>query len=481
MMTRTRTSARCARLLRRHMLELAALTIACLLSAACSATSSSRYALPSGWHDITPSSESLASYAMSPDEPGLIVACIGAPSHVSADPPGPAVLWRTRDGGTSWQQLNSDGYVGTCRVAMPAGGHGLVFAVNVLGNEKIQVSANGGDSWRTLTLSYSEADGGIQAEFAQLAGAVYRDGVLYAAGVATGYGDNGASMSMFSASNDDGQTWRAIEAARDPLLKQGYVVQAIAADYRAPGAWFRLIAPSYGAGNAPAALEHSGNGGVTWTIVDTFGPSGLYYGQGRATLVTSPAEPGRLCVGLEPTMFTAQANPTPSPQGSIQNEVYSAILMGHSYIGPPPLPPRAVALMGSDDGGLHWSGATVASQSSGDGGGMVPSGVVIGAHGNCYLASTASRFGSADKNQYTATIWRLVPNVSAPEVIASLSQVGMSAFAVAPGSGTQGERLIADMLTISHSDTRTQPCGPDCTAIEYPVPDTPHLIWASAP
>lgn len=470
MTTPTLTSTPRARLVRRHTLAVAALTIACLLSAACGAPGSSSYTLPAGWHDITPSAQSLVSYAISPNVPGLIVACIGARGHVSADSPGPAVLWRTRDGGATWQQLNTDGYVGGCQVAMPAGGHGLVFALNALGNELFQVSANGGDSWHALTLSYSAMDGGIQAEFAQLAGAVYRDGVLYAAGVATGQGDNGASMSTFSASNDDGQTWRPIETARDPLLTHGYVVQAVAADYRSPSAWFRLLAPSYGAGNAPATLEHSSNGGVTWTIVDTFGPNGLYYGQGRATLVTSPTAPGRLCAGLEPELITAQPNTTPSPVASMHHEVYSV-----APLGPPHMPPRAVALLGSDDGGLHWSGATTANHS------MVPPGVAIGARGACYLAGTTSHFGSSDKNQYAATIWRLAPNASAPDVIASLPQMGMSVFALAPDSGGHGERLIAGLLTISHSDTRTRSCGPDCTTIEYPGPDTPHLIWANVP
>ena len=472
-----RTRDRLKGLSRRGVLPVAALTIACLLSAACGA-SSAHDSLPTGWHDITPSSQTLATYAISPDVPGLIFACIGAPSHVSADPPGPAVLWRTRDGGASWQQLNRDGYVGGCQVAMPAGGHGLVFALNMLGNEMLQVSANGGDSWRTLTLHYSEAYGGIQAEFALLAGAVYRDGALYAAGVATGQNDNGASMSTFSASNDDGLTWRAIEAVRDPLLKQGYIVQAIAADYRAPGAWFRLMAPSYGGGNAPVTLEHSINGGVTWTVVDTFGPNGIYYDRGRATLATSPTAPGRLCVGLEPDMITAQPQLTPSPgtsTTSMYHEVYSVIRMG-----PPYMPPRAVALMGSDDGGLHWSGATVANHTS-DYGGMVPPGVAMGAHGTCYLAGTVSHFASSDKNQYAATIWRLVPNASAPEVVAALSQVGMNTLAVVPGSGAHDERLIADLLTISHTDTRTEPCGPGCTAYQYPGPDTPHLVWANVP
>jgi hypothetical protein len=112
---------------------------------------------------------------------------------------------------------------------------------------------------------------------------------------------------------------------------------------------------------------------------------------------------------------------------------------------------------------------------------MVPPGVAIGADGICYLAGTTSHFGLSDKNQYAATIRRLVSNVSAPEVIASLPQVGMNAFAVAPGSSAHGGRLIADLLTISHTDTRTQPCGPGCTSFEYPGPDTPHLIWATAP
>lgn len=465
---------------RRRAPAAAALAVACLLSAACGVTSggASSYTLPGGWHDITPSSETLASYTISPDVHGLIVACIGAPGHVSAAPPGPGTLWRTRDGGAHWQQLNSDGYEATCQVAMPAGGHGLVFALNTLGTQMIRVSANGGDSWRTLNLSYSDEDGGMQAEFAQLAGAVYRDDMLYAAGVATGQGDNGASMSMFSASSDDGQTWRRIEAAPDPLLRQGYAVQAIAADYRAPGAWFRVIAPSYGAGNAPATLEHSSDGGVTWSVVDAFGPNGLYYGQGRATLVTSPAQPKRLCAGLEPDMITAQPNTSPSPEGSIQNDAHGGILAG-----PPYQPPRAVALLGSDDGGLHWSGATVSGNNQSNAR-MVPPGVAIDSYGGCYLAGTTSQFGSGDKNQYAAAIWRLAPGAPAPEVVVSLPQVGMSAFVVAPGSGgsgSQGERLVAEVLSISHTDTRTQSCGPGCTTIEYPGPDTPRLIWANAP
>lgn len=72
MTTPTLTSTPRARLVRRHTLAVAALTIACLLSAACGAAGSSPYTLPAGWHDITPSAQSLVSYAISPDVPGLI-------------------------------------------------------------------------------------------------------------------------------------------------------------------------------------------------------------------------------------------------------------------------------------------------------------------------------------------------------------------------------------------------------------------------
>lgn len=461
----------------RHALAATALALVCLLIAGCGLTSggSTGYTPPGGWHEVTaPTSSTIASYAVSPDVPGLIVACIGSPGHVSADPPGPATLWRTRDGGASWQQLSSDGYVAGCQVAMPTGGHGLVFALNTLGTQMIQVSTDGGDSWRTLTMRYSGEDGGIQAEFAQLAGAVHRDGALYAAGLATGQGDNGASMSMFSASRDDGQTWRRIEAAPDPLLRQGYTVQAIAADYRSPGAWFRVIAPSYGAGNAPATLEHSSDGGMTWSVLGTFGPNGLYYGQGRVSLVTSPVRPTRLCVGLEPDMTTAQPDTSPSPEGNIQYNAHGGILAG-----PPYLPPRDVALMGSDDGGLHWSGASLYGKGQSNGR-MVPPGAAMDAHGNCYLAGTTSQLGYANAVQDTATIWRLAPGSATPQVMASFARLVMGAFAVAPAGNTSAARLVAVAVVFGHGNTEGQSCGPGCVK-EYAGPDTPHLIWANAP
>jgi hypothetical protein len=84
--------------------------------------------LPAGWHDITPpDGRSIASYAVSPDVPGLMFACIGAPeNYTSASPMGPATLWRTRDGGDHWQALHVDGLNAGCEVRMPRGGQGTL-------------------------------------------------------------------------------------------------------------------------------------------------------------------------------------------------------------------------------------------------------------------------------------------------------------------------------------------------------------------
>lgn len=433
---------------------------------------------PAGWHDVTPpASGTLVSYAVSPDVPGLIVACIGSFGHVSAAPPGPATLWRTRDGGATWHQLDASGLLAGCRVTFPAGGHGLLFALNDFGAAPfIRVSPDAGDSWRTLSLASTGEDGGIQAEWDQLVASVMRDGLLYAPGVATGAGDNGASMSLFSVSADDGQTWKAVEAAPDPLLRQGYTVQAIAADYRQPGAWFRLIAPSYGAGSGPATLEHSGDGGATWTPTSTVGPVGSYYGQGRATLVTTPAQPGRLCAGMNPDTDIAQPDTSPSPDAGLAAPAHGGVLAG-----PPYLPPRAVALYGSDDGGQHWRGSVVVGHDRVNGRSVSP-GVAVDAHGGCYLAGTSSPRGGQGEDQFTATVWRLVPGATTPEVVVALARVGMETFAVAPGgAGGLSERLVAEVLTISHSDTRSESCGTGCVSIAYPVPDTPHLDWTAAP
>src|SRR5262249_45835991 len=77
----------------------AGLAIALLALAACGTSgNTSPYSVPVGWYDVSPpTADPIASYTISPDAPGLIVACIGAQTgHMSASPLGPATLWRTR-------------------------------------------------------------------------------------------------------------------------------------------------------------------------------------------------------------------------------------------------------------------------------------------------------------------------------------------------------------------------------------------------
>src|SRR5262249_17311110 len=154
----------------------------------CGVATGNAYTPPADWHDITPpTGEQITSYAISPDVPGLIVACIGdQTAHISAAPMGPAHIWRTRDAGAHWQILPTTHSYGGCKVAMPAEGHGTVVAENLLGPQAsaqqfITVSHDAGDTWQTLTTdaTYPLA---LQAVFTLLSAGAYRGGQLYSVG-----------------------------------------------------------------------------------------------------------------------------------------------------------------------------------------------------------------------------------------------------------------------------------------------------------
>ncbi len=472
--------------------------LAVLLALAACGVNIPPYSVPAQWHDVSPpTTDPIANYAISPDVPGLIVACIGSQTgNTSASPLGPATLWRTRDGGAHWQRLATSGYIAGCEVAFPAGGNGTLFALNLDGGQFIQVSHDAGDTWKTIAQDNGDPYGDIQQRFALLGHGVYRDGRLYTAGqadtvatntaaataTATSLNPSPAGVSIanefadlaFSVSSDDSQTWTAVEASPDPLIQQGYVPLAIAADYSAPGAWFRLWGPGYtSASGSATVLEHSTNGGQTWQRMRLIGEGGTYGGfvdggPGTATLATEPSQPERLCAAFSPQVSDQSAN---VPSSAASGDVASAALAG-----PPPPIPHDVALAGSDDGGHTWSSAVIGNHQR-DYGGAVDPGVSMDPHGNCYLADISSQGG--DTTEDVATIWRLAPGLGAkPAPIARIIGQNIVTFAVSLANASHTPRLVA--VAYTYKDPTEIVCQGNVCPPE-PVMSPPHLIWMPAP
>jgi hypothetical protein len=477
-------------------------TLAAVLAlAACGANASENfppYTAPANWQDVSPpTSDPIASYAISPDVPGLIVACTGSKTgNMSASPLGPATLWRTRDGGAHWQRLAVSGYIAGCEVAFPPGGSGTLFALNLDGGQFIQVSHDAGDTWKTLARDDGAPYGDIQQRFTLLAHGVYRDGRLYTAGqadtaaaastaaTATASSMNpppaGASTARdvislaFSISSDDSQTWTAVEAAPDPLIQQGYVPLAIAADYRAPGAWFRLWGLGYASSRGGAmVLEQSTDGGQTWQPMPLNGARGTYRGlgdggSGSATLATQPGQPARLCAAFSPQVNDQSVSLPPSG--------LKADAVGFALRGPPPPIPHDITLAGSDDGGQTWSAAIIGRHQR-DYGAAAGPGVAMDPHGNCYLADVSSQGG--DTTNDLVTIWRLAPGRDAnPAVIERITGQSIVTFAINLDSANHVPRLVA--VAYVYSGPTEIICQGNMCPPEPPLP-LRHLIWAPAP
>ncbi|HEX6121784.1 MAG TPA: sialidase family protein, partial [Ktedonobacterales bacterium] len=359
--------------------------------------------LPAGWHEITPpDGRSVASYAVSPDVSGLIVACIGAPvNQTSASPMGPATLWRTRDGGAHWQALDVRGLSAGCAVTMPRGGQGAIFVENTLpptGQQTVIASRDGGETWRTLHFT-GDLPANLQYDSQQLIErGVMRDGRLYAVGMPGALGLTGQPGAPFAVSDDLGSTWTRIEPGNDPLEQRGYAPIALAADYRAPGGWYRLLAfNGDGSGNAaggPPTLEHSADGGRTWRVVGTAGNASLLAGA-RITIIgwlaTSPVAPARLCLGLEEVVPSTSSR---GGYGPVADAVSGLVLPRAPHgldgaHGPPPPTPLNDILAGSDDGGATWQEAIVAKHRD-DYGRIAAPGVATDAQGACVAADESA-------------------------------------------------------------------------------------------
>jgi hypothetical protein len=422
------------------------------------------YQPPKGWQAIPlPTTQLSAQYAISPDVPGLIVGCVGDRLG------GPANLWSTSDGGAHWRQSPFDGLLGGCDLAAPVGGQGAIFVLNILGanaeQRTLKVSRDAGQTWQTVATSADfqsaaipDGDWILQDLFGLVSSGVYRDGRLYTGSWLDVTDMDFFAVPAFSVSDDDGRTWTRLESGTDPLAARDYMPLGIAPDYRSPDAWFRMLGPNEQGQPAPAMLEHSSDGGHTWTVIGFVGPAGTFGAAGMATLATTPTQPSRLCAGIVTEVAeqntSAQTAPPFAPAATF---------------GPPPTPPQDIALAGSDDGGLTWSSATIVQQSHTD---YPASGVFVNSSGTCFLAENYTVFGDSDPD--VARIWQLAPGAGAqPELFRQVQHQMFMAFVVNSGSSQQHPRFVAITATYHQHTT------PDGYAISATEPS--RLIWTDAP
>jgi hypothetical protein len=421
---------------------------------------------PVGWQTRkAPTDEQFASYAVSPDVPGLIVACIGDQTpHVSAGELGPAHIWRSRDAGRHWQQLAVSGFIAGCDIALPAGGRGAVVVLNDLGTEEyVAVSRDAGDTWKTVASESGVLVDGVRSTFYSLATGIYRDERLYAlTPTKTTFNGqlDGFPANVLAYTPDDGATWRPIETTPDPLGAQGYLALTSAADYRAPGAWFRVLARGpYAAQSgvaspaaSPAAyLQHSTDDGRTWTTLGPIGPGGstgaarYFYELGSAVHIAStPSQPSRICAAFVASQLTrmgAAARASGATLSSLRAAVPAAPAIA---LGPPYREPLDVAIEASNDGGRTWTGGTIVHHQYNEG---FVGGAALDQRGDCYLADNATGSKADGTPTSDATIWQLRPEQADARPAYRISGQSAQLVGVTPSSGGRSAELVASVET----------------------------------
>ncbi|HST87694.1 MAG TPA: hypothetical protein VLJ14_04880 [Ktedonobacterales bacterium] len=249
---------------------------------------------PPGWHNVTVhGNNSTLSYAVSSDTPGLMLACgeaSTAPLFLQSDTGAPH-LWRSRDGGQHWETLRPPATQPDCRLAVPHGTAGTFYLTYqdfrlTPVPEAIYITRDAGTTWQRLT-SISSAPATVDQAFNTLAAATFRDGRLYS--LQPPLRPDLTPAHTFVVSADDGATWKPTEAAPSAFERRGWNVVSYAPAYNVPHAWFRALEHQ---GDAPL-LERSNDDGQTWGAINFIGSAAA----NEVTLATSPARPRTICAG----------------------------------------------------------------------------------------------------------------------------------------------------------------------------------------
>lgn len=395
-----------------------------------------------GWQDISPPSPSGlfapqqvdANYALSPDVPGLMVACL-VPYHaagIGGPEFGPAALWRTRDGGKHWQKLADPPFTTSCKMAMPRGGKGLIVTIDQLGNDALFISQDAGSHWSKVQLPTTAGD--PHFFFSQLAGAIYRGGDFYKVDVAPSSGP--ATMAV---STDDGQSWTDIPTTSAATATEATL--SIAPDYRARGAWYRLAEST-----SSVFFEHSDNGGSSWERIQTIGPSGNgKFLDSLNMLTTSPGQPDRICAATASGEAALARLDTESHSQGTAWEMGALAGQSNTREAAFALDDTADDIFAtSSDGGQSWQTAVVGTHPAVQDFSqewVVYPGVVMDAEGNCYLAEQSMPTANQLNVPATATLWRFAPSATTPVKLTEFPGA-VASITVSLGTNTAASRLV---------------------------------------
>lgn len=413
----------------------ATLALATMLSACGASGASSQVSLPTGWHIITPPSrDSVVSYSISTDTPGLMLACTGTTTDsASGTLFGPAHLWRTQTEGAHWELLKTPVPLKTgCQASLIAGGHGAAILSDGESGTAM-VSRDAGDTWHIITqlLPNEILPNRVEA----MGEAVFRDGRLYTSLIL-----NARVNRLFSVSDDGGLTWTPLEQvppyAADELPR---VTEQFTPDYRAAGAWFRYSLHGKNDFSLPhfVTLDHSSDNGRTWSEVARLEYPLNALAQAGRPLMSRAAYPTRLCVGLTP----------------------SVSMPGFR------MPLNDLALGSSEDGGVTWRYVRVTRMDKDHLREANPF-VQMDEQGNCYASSSPFNDGENAAHPANAEIVQWPTGAQGqPRVIATLPQQDVMGFTVAAVVGQHRLHIVALLQSIEPPVRRTITYG------------TPQLMW----
>lgn len=323
---------------------------------------------PQGWHTSYPGYQML-SQAISTNDPGLMLAC--GFSHCS----------RSWDGGAHWTDLTTPA-IGDLTAPINGGKIFFLAEFDPHQSQKLRFWAtyDAGSSWHLLATGSLFAIYDLLQNVGQ---SIYREGRFYAL---ENNPPNSFRGNPLFASSRDGVTWTFPKTTPSAAERQGWQPQELAADYRAPLAWYRLLHDP--TNKHPFLLEHSSDDGHSWTAIGPIGSAT----EGMPSMATAPYQPTRLCIAISPF-----------------NTDYSE---------------NAPLLFSGTHGGTTWHNAAAPTDPSGTTGTTIDT-VQLGQNGGCYIEhdySVAAIVNGMGHSTFVASprttmIWRLPPDSDQVEVL----------------------------------------------------------------